>query len=67
MNIYITDKSGKRFFRTSVAAGYSQGERNNMTHRLAAIKSGNPLTKKEYSFIDSNSAHIVEESEPGDC
>jgi predicted pyridoxine 5'-phosphate oxidase superfamily flavin-nucleotide-binding protein len=57
MQIYITDKSGKRFWNTEVTAAFASGERANFAKRLAAIKSGS----KAFSFIHSASARIVEE------
>jgi hypothetical protein len=58
INLYITDKSGAKFWRTSVASEFSQGERNNLNVRLAQIKSGN----KAFAFVDKDSAKIVEEA-----
>jgi hypothetical protein len=41
MKLYITDKTGKKFFNTSVSVAWSHGERNNLNHHLQAIKAGN--------------------------
>jgi hypothetical protein len=62
MDIYITDASGKKFWCTSVAADYAQGERNNMRKRLALIQSG----AKTFAFADAATARIVEELETGE-
>jgi hypothetical protein len=59
MKIYITDKTGKKFWNTSVAAGYAQGERNNLKRHLAAIKSGHRAYTK--CGVDAASAALVEE------
>ena len=55
MQIYITDKSGKKFWSTEVTANFASGERANFQTRLNAIKSG------AIRFIDKDSAKIVEE------
>lgn len=57
VKLYITDKSGQQFWRTTVADAYSQGERNNMAHRLDHIKRGDRL----YAFVDRDSARVVVE------
>lgn len=57
MKLYITDNSGKKFWRTEVTAAFAAGERNNFAKRLIAIKSGN----KAFSFVDAASAVIIEE------
>lgn len=59
MNIYITDKTGKKFWNTSVSAAWSIGERRNLTRHLNQIKAGNPAYAK--CAIDRDSACIVEE------
>jgi hypothetical protein len=56
--LYITDKTGNRFWKTTVTTDYAQGERNNLQQRLTQIKNGNPA----FAFIDSESAQIVEET-----
>jgi hypothetical protein len=55
MQIFITDKSGKKFWNTEVTAAFASGERANFSKRMAAIKSG------KLSFIDAATAQIVEE------
>ncbi len=57
MQIYITDKSEKKFWRTQVASLYATGERNNMLRRLEMIK----LSRPGFTFVDAETAHIVEE------
>lgn len=61
MNIYITDKTGKKFWNTSVSAAWSSGERRNLTKHLDAIKSNHPSYAK--CNIDAETARIVEESD----
>jgi hypothetical protein len=56
--LYITDKTGRKFWRTHVTNAYSLGERHNMANRLQAIKTGNP----SFRFVDADSARIVEEA-----
>lgn len=58
--MYITDSSGKKFWRTTVSSEFSQGERNNLSHRLSLIKSGH----KSFNFVDAKTARIVEEEQP---
>jgi len=57
MNIYITDKSVKKFWNTSVSAEWSHGERNNLNRHLQGIKSGNPFYAK--CNIDQDTAQVV--------
>jgi hypothetical protein len=57
MQLYITDKTGKKFWNTSVSVEWSQGERNNLNRHLQAIKSGN----RNYAFVDAATATIVED------
>lgn len=60
MQIYITDKSGKRFWNTDVDALYAQGERKNLNRHLAAIKARHPAYAK--IAIDRATAEIIEDS-----
>ena len=62
MNIWITDKTGKKFFNTSVAAAWASGERNNLSRHLGYIRARNP----DYTFVDAETARIVEELDKGD-
>lgn len=39
-NIYITDKTGRKGWNTSVTYGYHQGEQRNLSRHLANIKAG---------------------------
>lgn len=64
MLLYITDHSGRKLWRTNVAAAYSRGERNNMRHRLAMIKADSAFAAK--LGVDRDSARIVMESEYDD-
>jgi hypothetical protein len=57
MQLYITDKSGKKFWNTNVAAAFSSGERHNLERHLPSVKAG----KRGYGFIDCVTAKIVEE------
>jgi hypothetical protein len=59
MQLYITDKTGKKFWNTSVSVEWSQGERNNLNRHLQAIKNGN----RNYAFVDAATAAIVEETD----
>ena len=61
VNLYLTDKTGKRFWETLCGAGYSSGERHNLQRHLAAIKSGHAAYAKVP--IDRESARLVDESE----
>ena len=58
MQIYITDKTGRKFWNTNVSACYSNGERKNLKRHMRNIKSGSPAYAR--IGIDSESAHIVE-------
>ena len=62
MHIYITDKTGAKFWNTSVSAEFSLGERNNMRKRLDSIKSH----AKGFEFIDADTAVIVTVGEYAD-
>lgn len=59
MNLCITDKSGKKFWNTTVSAAWAQGERRNLARHLAAIKSKHPTY--EGCGVDAESARVVEE------
>ena len=64
ITIYLTDKTGRRFWNTTCGAGYSSGERHNLQGHLARIKSSH----KAYANvgIDRESARLVEEGEAVD-
>ena len=53
-HVYITDKSGKRFWNTSVTYGYHDGEVRNLERHLANIKAG-----KGPNTIDAETARVV--------
>ena len=55
MQIFITDKTGKKFWNTEVTASFASGERANFAKRLASAKAG------KFTFIDAASARVVEE------
>lgn len=57
--MYLTDKTGKRFWVTHCGAGYSAGEERNLRGHLARIKEGH----KAYANvqIDRDSARFVYE------
>jgi hypothetical protein len=56
MQIYITDKTGKKFWNTSLSAEWSKGEQRNLQRHLDAIKSGDPAYSK--CNIDAATARI---------
>lgn len=64
MKIYITDKSGKKFWNTLVSFAWADGERRNLKRHLTAIKANHPAYKD--CAIDSQSARIVEEMDEFD-
>jgi hypothetical protein len=64
MQIFITDKTGQRFWNTNVAAGFAQGERKNLSRHLAMIKSRHPSYAK--CGIDAETARLVEEPDAND-
>lgn len=45
-NIYITDKTGKKFFNTTASPMSTMSEIKNITRHLEGIKSGNKLYAK---------------------
>jgi hypothetical protein len=59
MQIYITDKTGRKFWNTNVAAGFASGERHNLERHLCCAKAG----KRGYGFLDAASVKIVEEAD----
>jgi hypothetical protein len=58
INLYITDKTGKKFWNTSCGAGYSSGERHNLKQHLARIKEGHKAYAK--CGVDRETARLVE-------
>jgi len=63
VHLYLTDKTGKKFWHTSCGAGYSSGERANLKRHLAAIKSGHKAYAK--CAIDRETARLVDEEMDG--
>ena len=61
VHLYLTDKTGKRFWNTSCGAGYSSGEEHNLKAHLARIKAGHPAYAK--CGIDAATARFVYEGE----
>jgi hypothetical protein len=61
VTLYLTDKTGKRFWETRCGAGYSSGEEHNLRGHLARIQAGH----KAYANvgIDRESARFVYEGE----
>lgn len=57
MKLFISDKSGKLYWPTTVSREWSSGERHNIERRLAQIKAG----CKGFEFIDRDTAFIAEE------
>lgn len=55
VELYITDKTGKKFFKTSCGAGYSSGELHNLQIHLKYAR----LHPKHYAFLDIDTARVV--------
>lgn len=64
VTLYLTDKTGTRFWETHCGLGYSSGEEHNLKRHLAYIKSGNPAYAK--CKIDAETARFVYEGEAVD-
>lgn len=60
--MYLTDKTGKRFWNTICGFGYSSGEEHNLKAHLARIKAGHKAYAK--CEIDRESARFVYEGPP---
>ena len=54
--LYITDKTGMRFFRTTCATEYKDSERRNLERHLNNAK----IHPEAYNFVDIKTAKIVE-------
>ena len=54
IEVYITDKTGKRFFKTLCASEYTAPEVRNLTRKLDQARQH----PKAYSFMDLESAKI---------
>ena len=61
VHLYLTDKTGKRFWNTSCGAGYSSGEEHNLRGHLARIKEGH--TAYATCGVDRETARFVYEGE----
>lgn len=59
-NVYITDKSGKKFFNVDASPMSTMSEIRNLTRHIEAIKAG----KKGYEFIDKESIKLMLDGEP---
>lgn len=62
VTLYLTDKTGARFWVTHCGAGYSTGEEHNLQGHLARIKAGHKAYAK--CAIDRESARFVYEGPP---
>jgi hypothetical protein len=62
VRLYLTDKTGKRFWNTSCGLGYSSSEEANLKRHLAMIKASHPAYAK--CEIDRESARFVYEGPP---
>lgn len=56
--VYITDKTGKRFFNTNCSVEYKQPEIRNLQRHLDQAKK----YPQHYHFLDIPTARIVDES-----
>jgi hypothetical protein len=60
ITMYLTDKTGARFWETHCGAGYSSGERHNLRQHLARIKEGHKayanckIDRETARFVDAN-------------
>lgn len=59
-NVYITDKTGQKFFNTNASPMSTMSEIRNLTRHLEAIKAN----VKGYGFVDSASAMLMLDGEP---
>ena len=59
-NVYITDKTGQKFFTTNANPMSAMSEIRNLTRHLEAIKANS----KGYEFVDSTSAMLMLDGEP---
>ena len=55
--LYITDKTGKKFFKTLCSTTYKEYEHRNLRRHLDSARK-QPM---HYRFLDIDSAEIVEE------
>lgn len=61
-SIYITDKSGKKFFNTQTSPMSTMSEIRNLKRHLEAIKSGNPSYSKV--AVDQATAVLMLDGSP---
>ena len=61
-NVYITDKTGKKFFNIDASPMATMSEIRNLTRHLDGIKANNPAYTKV--GIDSASAMLMLDGEP---
>ena len=61
-NVYITDKTGNKFFNTSASPMSTMSEIRNLTRHLEAIKAGNAAYVKV--GIDQATAKLMLDGEP---
>ena len=59
-NVYITDKTGQKFFNTNASPMSTMSEIKNLTRHIDAIKSGS----KGYDFIDKETAQLMLDGTP---
>ena len=59
-NVYITDKTGQKFFNTNASPMSTMSEIRNLTRHLEAIKA----YAKGYEFVDSASAMLMLDGKP---
>lgn len=59
-NVYITDKTGQKFFNTNASPMSTISEIRNLTRHLESIKAN----AKGYEFVDSASATLMLDGEP---
>jgi hypothetical protein len=59
-NLYITDKTGKKFFNTQASPMSTMSEIKNLNRHMEAIKAG----KKGYEFVDRESAVLMLDGSP---
>lgn len=58
-NLHITDKSGKKYFKTTASPLSTQSEINNLKNHLKQAKERPEL----YRFLDTETAYIVVDGE----
>ena len=61
-NVYITDKTGKKFFNTSASPMSTMSEIRNLASHLEAVKAGSAAYAKV--GIDQDTAKLMLDGEP---